>query len=182
MRRLRMAVEEASYRGKVRKAAQILLFQRHRKPGVKGWELKRLLGRNYLKIIQLLDGELDKLGLKVKVIFEGREEDYDYARFLVTLKEPVGVSGALKAGWRIDDVAALAAATAYIASRQGKVKRSDVEELLSEKLPKWRVELLIDRFVRTGYLAEDEDGFLSLDWRAKAEIDLEALVKGIVIA
>lgn len=54
--------------------------------------------------------------------------------------------------------------------------------MLSEKLPKWRIEFLIDRFVRAGYLAQDENGFLSLDWRAKAEIDLEALVKGIIMA
>jgi hypothetical protein len=180
------AEEAALYARKLRKAAQMIFFQRHRSPGVKGWELRRALGKNYMKIIDLLSIELDKLGFQVKILFEEGElknptdEQVDRARFLATLKQPVSSPEAVTAGWRIDDVAMLAAAVAYIISRQGRAPRREVERVLRQKFPIWRIDLNLERFIRRGYLAQDEDGVLSLDWRARAEIDQKALMNLIL--
>jgi hypothetical protein len=43
-------------------------------------------------------------------------------------------------------------------------------------LPGWRVDLNIDRYIRAGYLAQDENRQLYLDWRTRAEVDEKALV------
>jgi hypothetical protein len=51
-----------------------------------------------------------------------------------------------------------------------------VEELLSEKLPGWKVGLNIDRYIRYGYLQEDDNDQLYLDWRTRAEVDEKALI------
>jgi hypothetical protein len=51
-----------------------------------------------------------------------------------------------------------------------------VEKLLRDKLPGWRVDLNIDRYIRAGYLAQDENKQLYLDWRTRAEVDEKALV------
>ncbi len=176
-----MSRRKIDYSAKIRRAAQLLLVQRHRKPGVKGWELKRALGRNYLEIIKLLDEELAKFGFKIKIVFQGevdaskaKQEDYDKAYYVVTFREPAKVSDIISAGWRIDDLGALAAVLAVINSRGGRVNRRDIEKILGEKLPKWRVDYLIDKFLRFGYL-EDEDGYLKIGWRARVEIDLDKL-------
>lgn len=178
--------ETALYARKLRKAAQMIFFQRHRSPGVKGWELRKALGKDYLKIIDLLSIEVDKLGFQVRILFEEGElknptdEQLDRARFLATLKQPVSSPESVTAGWRIDDVAMLAAAVAYIISRQGKAPRREVERVLREKFPIWRVDLNLERFIKRGYLAQDEDDALSLDWRARAEIDQKALMNLIL--
>lgn len=175
--------EEAALYAKVKRAAELLLLQRHLKPGAKGWELRRVLGKDFLKVIELLNVELDKLGLQVKVLAEGseprdlkslNEEEVEKARFIVTFKELTGRMEAV-AGWRVDDVAMLAATVAYIISRHGKASKREVENILAERFPRWRVEMNLERFIRRGYLAE-EKGVLSLDWRAKAEIDQKALI------
>jgi len=176
------AEEAALHARKIRRAAQLIFFQRHRKPGVKGWELRRALGKDYMKIIDMLSIELDNLGFEVKIFFEEGEvksptpDQLERARFLVTLKPPIPSPEAITAGWRIDDLAMLAAAVAYITSRQGKAPRREVERILREKFPAWRVDLNLERFIRRGYLAEDEEGILALDWRARIEIDQKALV------
>jgi len=167
------------YLSKLRRAVQLLLIQRHRRPGVKGWELKRALGRRYLNIIKLVDEELARFGLTVKTIFTGdvsspTAEDYDKAIFLVTFREPAKISDVLTAGLRIDDVGALAASLAYINSKGGSINRRELESILIEKLPRWRVDSLINRFIRLGYL-ESEGELLRIGWRAKAEIDLSLL-------
>ncbi len=177
--------EAAIYARKVKRAAQLLLFQRHTMPGVKGWELRRALGKDYMKVLDLLSAEFDKLGLTVKALSESGksleklgEGELDKATFFVTLKEPVGKLEAT-AGFRIDDIAMLAATVAYIVSRHGKAPRKEVEELLAEKFPRWRIELGLDRFVRRGYLVED-GGVLSLSWRSRVEIDSKALLSLIL--
>jgi len=180
--------EAALYARRVKRAAQLLLFQRHRRPGVKGWELKRSLGRDYLKVLELLGEELDRLGLKVKVVYEEggssqtppTEEDLERARFYVTLADPLTATDIATAGWRIDDLAALAVSLAFITSRQGRAPRREVEELLKRKLPGWRVEANLDRFIRRGYLGEDDKGNLYIDWRTRAEVDQKALV-GLIL-
>jgi hypothetical protein len=79
-------------------------------------------------------------------------------------------------GWRIDDLAGLAVAISYIISKKGQAPRKDVEELLSEKLPGWKVGINIDRYIRYGYLQDDENDQLYLDWRTRAEVDEKALI------
>ncbi len=180
--------DEAEVQRKLKKASQLLLLQRHRSPGVKGWELKRALGKEYLKIIDVLRSELDRLGLEVKIVYDGSgkkaqeasSEDTDRARFFVVMKGPLSQSEMVSSGWRIDDVAVLAATIAYINSRQGKAPRKQVEDLLREKFPRWKVDMNLDRFVRRGYLLESEDDMLYIGWRTRAEIDQKTLTNLIL--
>jgi hypothetical protein len=79
-------------------------------------------------------------------------------------------------GWRIDDIAGLAITIASIIAKKGKASRDEVEALLRDKLPGWRVDLNIDRYIRAGYLAQDENKQLFLDWRTRAEVDEKTLV------
>ena len=79
-------------------------------------------------------------------------------------------------GWRIDDIAGLAITISHIISKKGKAPRDEVEKLLRDKLPGWRVDLNIDRYIRAGYLAQDENRQLYIDWRTRAEVDEKALV------
>ncbi len=179
-----MSEKEAEISRKLKRASQLLFFQRHRKPGLRGWELKKALGRDFMGIIDVLNSELDKLNLHVKAVFEDvevkdkpSEEQLDRARFFITIKNPLTVSDIMASGWRIDDVAALAATMALITSRQGKTPRNDVEQILREKFPKWRVDMNLDRFIRNGYLSKDENDILYVGWRARAEIDQKMLME-----
>jgi len=169
---------------KLKRASQLLFFQRHRKPGLRGWELKKALGKDFTSIIELLNSELDRLNLQVKAVFEDvevkdkpSEEQLDRARFFITIKNPLTTSDVMASGWRIDDIAALAATIALIISRQGKAPRNDVEQILREKFPKWRVDMNLDRFIRNGYLSKDESDILYIGWRARAEIDQKMLME-----
>jgi len=179
-----LSEREAEISRKLKRASQLLFFQRHRKPGLRGWELKKALGKDFMSIIDVLNSELDKLNLQVKAVFEDvevtdkpSEEQLDRARFFITIKNPLTVSDIIASGLRIDDIAALASTIALIISRQGKAPRSDVEQILREKLPKWRVDMNLDRFIRNGYLLEDENNVLYIGWRARAEIDQKMLIE-----
>lgn len=172
---------------KMKRAAKILFYKRHRQPGVKGWELKRALGGDYFRIVDLLNRQLENLDLQVKIVYEipeqpknPTEEQLERARFYITLKEPLHTSDMIMAGWRIDDVAILVATIAYIISKQGKSQRREVEEILKEKFPARRIDYSLNRFIRMGYLSQDDAGVLYLDWRARAEIDSKALLKLIL--
>ncbi len=165
--------EVAEVRQKLAKAAQMLLFKHHREPGARRWELRRALGRNYEEIVKALDAELEKLGLTVKVVGEG---DSESDRFVVTFREHPSLGDVRTFGWRIDDMSMLAMTLATIVARGGKVAGKEVQRILEEKFPKWRVESAIDRFIRMGYLQEDEKGVLYLGWRARAEVDEKALL------
>ncbi|MCP8310167.1 MAG: hypothetical protein L6N95_00140 [Candidatus Methylarchaceae archaeon HK01B] len=182
-----MSEGQAEISRKVKRASQLLFFQRHRKPGVKGWELRKALGPDFMKIIDILNSELDKLNLQVKVVFEEAEaphepseEQVGRARFFITIKKPLAVSDVISSGWRIDDIAALAATIALVISRQGKMARKDVEQILREKFPKWRVDLNLDRFIKNGYLLQDEQDMLHIGWRTRAEIDQKTLMNLIL--
>jgi hypothetical protein len=182
-----MGEEAAIYAKRVRRAAQLLFFQRHRLPGVKGWELRRALGKNYMKVIELLNAYLEPLDLQVKIVFEEggnpekpTHEQLQRARFLLTLRSPMAASDALLSGWRIDDVAALAVTVAYILSKGGKARQVDVEKILEEKFPRYVVQYNIERFIRRGYIGRDENRMLYLDWRSRAEID-ERLLLNLII-
>jgi len=172
------------YMTMLRRAAQMIFYKRHREPGVKGWELRRRLGSDYPKVLQLLDEYLGNLGLTIKTVFEEEGappenptvDQLDKARFYVTLKEELSVGDMKLVGWRIDDLAGLAVSLAFIISKGGKASRKDLENLLKTKLPGWRVEMNLSRYIRSGYIIEDENEQLYLGWRARAEVDQKKLV------
>jgi len=180
---------KALYLRKLKRATHLLFYRRHRKPGVKGWELRKRLGSDYPKVLGLLDAYLEKLDLQVKTVFEGEKpaekptlEQLDRARFYITLRGGLTPKETKMSGWRIDDIAGLAIAISYIISKRGKAPRDEVEELLRDKLPGWRVDLNMDRYIRAGYLAQDENRQLYLDWRTRAEVDEKALIDLLLTA
>jgi hypothetical protein len=172
------------YASKMKRATHMLFYRRHQKPGVKGWELHRALGADYPKVLDILDDYLKSLDLQVKTVFEEEKtpsgkpslEELDKARFYVTLRGELTPKETKMIGWRIDDLAGLATAIAYIISKKGQAPRKDVEELLSEKLPGWKVGFNIDRYIRYGYLQQDDNNQLYLDWRTRAEVNEKALI------
>jgi hypothetical protein len=180
-RRIRLS-KKGAYGSKIKKATQILFYKHHQKPGVKGLELHKTLGSDYPKVLDLLDDYLKPLDLQVKTVFEEEKtpekptlEELDNARFYVTLRGDSSTKDKL-IGWRIDDLAGLAVTISYIISKKGQASRKDVEKLLSEKMPNWKIGLNIDRYVRYGYLGQDDNGQLYLDWRTRAEVDQRALI------
>jgi hypothetical protein len=182
-RRVTVSKRKAYYASKIKRAIHMLFYQRHKKPGVKGWELRKVLGSDYPKVLKILDDYLKALDLQVKTVFEEEKpvekptlDELDKARFYVTLRGELTPKEAKMVGWRIDDLAGLAITIAYIISKKGKVPRKEVEELLREKLPGWRVDINIDRYIRYGYLTQDESEQLYLDWRTRAEVDEKALI------
>jgi hypothetical protein len=178
------------YASKMKRATHMLFYRRHQKPGVKGWELRRALGADYPEVLEILDDYLKSLDLQVKTVFEEEKtpagkpslEELDKARFYVTLRGELAPKESKMIGWRIDDLAGLAVAISYIISKKGQAPRKDVEELLEEKLPGWKVGINIDRYIRYGYLQEDENDQLYLDWRTRAEVDEKALINMLLNA
>ena len=177
-----MSKRKGVYGSKIKKATQMLFYKRHQKPGVKGWELRKALGSDYPKVLDLLDDYLKPLDLQVKTIFEEEKtpekptlEELDKARFYVALRGDLATKDKLM-GWRIDDLAGLAITISYIISKKGQASRKDVEKLLSEKMPNWKIGLNIERYIRYGYLGQDDNGQMFLDWRTRAEVDQKALI------
>lgn len=171
------------YQRKLKRATHLLFYKRHRRPGVKGWELRKRLGSDYPKVLGLLDACLEKLDLQVKTVYEAEKpadkptlEQLDRARFFITLRGSLTPKETKLSGWRIDDIAGLAMTVAFIISKKGKATRDEVENLLRDKLPGWRVDINLDRYIRAGYLIQDENRQLYLDWRTRAEVDEKALV------
>jgi hypothetical protein len=182
-REQRRLSKKAVYSRKLKRATHMLFYKSHRRPGVKGWELRKRLGSDYVKVLGLLDTYLERLDLQVKTVFEGEKpaekptlEQLDRARFFITLRSGLTPKETKLSGWRIDDIAGLAIAIAFIISKKGKTSRDDVEDILRNKLPGWRVDINLDRYIRAGYLAQDENQQLYLDWRTRAEVDEKALV------
>ena len=181
-----MTEGSASIDRRLRRASRLLFYKRHRQPGVKGWELRRALGADYARTIELLNQRLEGLDLQVRVVSDSENpakesrENMDRARYYVTVKGPVSASDLVMSGWRIDDVAALVVAVAYITSRGGRLARRELEMLLKEKFVNWRVQHNLNRFIQQGYLLEDEEGILFVGWRSRAEIDQNLLIKLIL--
>jgi hypothetical protein len=178
-----MSKRKAIYASKLKRATHLLFYKRHKKPGVKGWELRKALGSDYTKVLKIMDDYLKALDLQVKTVFEDEKniekpslEQLDKARFYVTLRGELTPKEAKMVGWRIDDLAGLATTISYIISKKGKATRKEVEDLLRDKLPGWKVSLNIDRYIRYGYLTQDESEQLYLDWRTRAEVDQSKLV------
>lgn len=178
-----MSKRKGVYASKMKRATHMLFYRRHQKPGVKGWELHKALGADYPKVLDILDDYLKSLDLQVKTVFEEEKtpekptlDELDKARFYVTLRGDLQPKEAKMIGWRIDDLAGLAITIACIISKKGQAPRKEVEELLNEKLPGWKVGLNIDRYIRYGYLLQDDNAQLYLDWRTRAEVDQKALI------
>jgi hypothetical protein len=173
------ATDRALLDRKVRKAFQTLVLQRGRNPGVKGWELKRHLGRDYRRILDVLSEDLTPLGLEVYEV-KGPDATDDTSRFLLCFREPPSISEAETSGIRIDDLAVLAATIAFINAKQGRIGRRELEQFLREKFPKWRVEYSLDRYVKRGYLEQDDKALLHIGWRTRAEVDEKTLMTMIL--
>jgi hypothetical protein len=182
----RVSRTDAVYQRKLKDAVHLLFFTHHKLPGVRGWELRKELGTDWQNIVEVLDKQLQPLDLKVTRVLEEPDiieptgAQLQDARFYITMRGTVDQKTAKTIGWRIDDIAGLAVSVAYIISKQGKVPRQDIERVLSEKLPGWRVKLNIDRYIQQGYLGEDDQGVMFLNWRARAEIDSKKLVDLVV--
>ena len=172
-----------AYSRKLKAAVHLLFFKHHRLPGVRGWELRQELGSEYLDVLDVLDGQLKPLDLKVTrvlddpdLITEPTRAQLSDARFYITMRGTIDQKTAKTIGWRIDDIAGLAVTVAYLISKQGKSPRVEVEKILAEKLPGWRTKMNIDRYITEGYLGEDDRGTMYLDWRTRAERDQKQLV------
>jgi vancomycin resistance protein YoaR len=121
------------------------------------------------------------MDLQVKTVFEEEKapekptvEELDKARFFIALRD-VETKDKLM-GWRVDDLAGLAITISYIVAKKGQATRKDVEKLLGEKIANWKVSLNLDRYIRNGYLMQDDKGQLFLDWRTRAEVDQKKLI------
>jgi hypothetical protein len=179
--------ERRFYSDKLKHAIHLLLFKRGKMPGAREWELKASIGKNYKEVLKQVDALLAELDLEVKRVeqehsharqfgetpFTDHEED---ARYLVTLRGTLTPKEARLSGWRIDNLAALTVAIAYIVTKQGKAPREEVEKLIAEKAGRWKTLTLLDAFIRNGYLKEDEVGSLSLGWRTTSEVNLRELM------
>jgi hypothetical protein len=173
------------YSDKLKRAVHLLLFRRGKIPGAREWEFKEKVGKNYEQVLAQLNELLSELDLEVKKVAEPRTEEtaaegrragLEEARYFVALKGTLGVKEAKMIGWRIDNLAALSASVAYLVSKQGKAGREDLEKLLAQKFGRWKALTLVDIFLRSGYLEEDDAGTMSLGWRTRSEIDLRALM------
>ncbi|MCL7391054.1 MAG: hypothetical protein LZ172_03675 [Thaumarchaeota archaeon] len=164
-------------------AATMLFFKSHRSPGVRGWELKNRLGKNYMKVLELLNHKLNELGLQIKTVFEDdSSQDLDRARFYITLTHPLTMSDLVTSDYRIDEVAALAITLSIIFSRGGKTPLRDVLEVLETKFPKWKAEAYIEKAIRRGYINKTEEDILTIGWRTRVELDQRELLKAILEA
>jgi hypothetical protein len=171
------------YSDKLKRAIHLLLFRHGKMPGAREWELKEKVGKNYQQVLTQLNQLLSELDLEVKKVNEPQTGEVtpggvplDEARYYVALKGTMGVKEAKMIGWRIDNLAALSASVAYLVSKQGKAPREDLEKVLAVKFGRWKAATLVDIFLRTGYLDEDDAGVTALGWRTRSEVDLRALM------
>lgn len=167
------------YADKLKRAIHLLMFRRGKMPGAKEWELKEKVGKNYESVLTQLNQLLSELDLEIKKVAEQSATDIGPAteyRYHINLKGNMGLKEAKMIGWRIDNLAALAASLTYLLSKQGKAPREDLEKLLSVKFGRWKAVTLVDIFLRTGYLEEDDAGVTALGWRTRSEVDLKQLM------
>lgn len=177
-------LSEKFYAEKLKRAVHLLFFKRGRTPGVKSWELKTSLGKDYEEVLKQLNQLLGDIDLEVKEVEEETPSSTRFqtatgeaeSRFLVTLKGGLTLREARMCGWRIDNLAGLTMAIAYAVSKQGKAPRKEVEETLARKFGRWRSMVMMDIFIRSRYLEEDETGLIGLGWRTKAEVDLRSIM------
>jgi hypothetical protein len=169
------AAERAALDRKTRRAFQVLILQRGRNPGVKGWELRRYLGKDYKTTVEVLSDDLKALGLEVHQV-PGPEGTDDSTRFLLRFRDSPTLTEAETAGFRIDDLAVLAATIALVNSKQGRISRKELESFLKGKFPRWRIDYSVDRYIKRGYLDIDDKELVRVGWRTRAEIDERSLM------
>jgi hypothetical protein len=128
------------------------------------------------------------MDLQIKSVFEEDKkpekptiEELDKARFFVVLRRGSLTKDKLM-GWRIDDLAGLAITISFIISKKGQAPRKEIEKLLGEKMPGWKIGLNIDRYIRSGYLMQDDKDLMYLDWRTRVEVDEKALIEFLLAA
>jgi len=63
----------------------------------------------------------------------------------------------------------------YLLAKNGSASYREILDVLRSKFKGPRVEYVLDRMIRMGYL-EQEDDRLKIGWRSKVEIDLNKLV------
>jgi len=159
-------------RVKLRKLANLLLFKRHIYPGAREWELEKVLGRHYIEYLNDFKKYIEPMGLTVKEVSIS-EGDKTCKYYLVVPIEALTTSEVKTHWWRIDEMAVLSVALSMIlTTKDMRIRRSDVEEILKTKLPEWRVKRSINKLIRLGYLAEDGEDIL-IGLRSKLEIDLK---------
>lgn len=171
------------YSERLKRAAHMLFFKRGKIPGARSWELKAGLGKGFSKVVEQLDEVLRDIDLEVKKVEAPAGDDTlgeEGYRYFVRLRGTLAPKEARMSGWRIDNLAALASCLAVVVSKQGKVERKELEDLVAHKAGRWRSLTLMDTFLRTGYLEEDDDGLLRLGWRTRAELDLQSLMMLVV--
>ncbi|HVH15821.1 MAG TPA: hypothetical protein VNA15_08915 [Candidatus Angelobacter sp.] len=123
-----------------------------------------------------LDLEVKKVESQVLSDYKSEPDGEEESRYFIRLKGTLTPREARMTGWRIDNLAALAACLSLIVSKQGKSERKELEEIIGQKVGRWRALTLTDAFLRSGYLEEDEEGLVKLGWRTRAELDLENLM------
>lgn len=120
-----MTRRKAYYTRKIKRATHLLFYQRHRKPGARGWELRKKLGADYPRVLEILNKHLEKLDLQVKTVFEEEKpvkkptlKQLNKARFYITLRGELTAKETKMMGWRIDDIAGLAITISQIISKR----------------------------------------------------------------
>jgi hypothetical protein len=173
------------YSDKLKRAMHLLIFKRGKLPGAREWELKEKIGKNFEQVLEQLNQLLAELDLEIKKVTEptqgemmptGETHASEEARYFITLKGTLGLKEAKLIGWRIDNLAGLGAALAFLVSKQGKAPRQEIEKLLAIKFGHWKALTLVDIFLRSGYLEEDDAGVMALGWRTRSEVDLRTLM------
>src|SRR5207247_11367480 len=99
----------------------------------------------YLKVLVKFDEGLKDLDLEVKKVESQVLSDYkpgpdgeEEMRYFVRLKGTLTPKEARMTGWRIDNLAALAACMSLIVSKQGKSGRREVDRIVGGKVGGWR--------------------------------------------
>lgn len=180
MKAWRYHLAEEELQKKALKALRLLLIETSSLPGLKGWELKKHLGKDYLEVIKVASIEADKLGMKIAMVPDDEApKDFEKARFVLMTKEPL--SEADYSRWlRIEEIASLAMILVKISLRGGSAPLDVIIRILTEKLPRWRVNQIISKLERLGYIKE-ENGVVFKDWRSKVEIDETGFIKDIIL-
>ncbi|MEN3047179.1 MAG: hypothetical protein ABDH63_00120 [Candidatus Caldarchaeales archaeon] len=164
---------------KVALAVAMMLTAGHRQPGVRGWELRRRLGKNYQRVLEAADARLRRVGLRIRAVPEEGSDDPDRVRYYVVVAEPLSLYDLGTMGYSIDEVAILAVTLAYLFANNERAPYKQVVEILEAKYPKWRVESVLERLVRRGYLVRTEDDTLVVGWRSEVEVDRHELMRAI---
>ncbi len=83
-----------------------------------------------------------------------------------------------KVGWILEDKPSTTLKTKDVFIIHGHDEKAtlELEKMLREKLPKWKVEWNLRRFVRKGYIVKGEDDMIAIGWRSLVEVDLKSLL------